>query len=493
MKPIISIKKIKYVLGDRQLFSIDELHINSSEVVHLIGDSGAGKSLFGLSLIGFYANQSAVNFKIDYEIDSPINWQTLRGTNVGYIFQQPKAYFNPTLTCGEQLMELFEEEVSRNDRKSIIINWCEELGLTIGERIFSNYPHEFSIGQLQRLYVISALIKSPELIIADEPFAHLDWPTAKVVATALSNYIKSNKAALLLISHERPGSLIQPDFIWKLDDGKISAESYKRSLSKQNSQINNWNTKPFANADDEIIHIENGCKSYGRLFGKRNEKVNDVLTDINFSINTGQRIGLMGTSGSGKSTLASILSGLNSLTSGQIIGAPQIKYSLRTWLKRNASHVQLVFQDPFTSFNTGQRVVDQIATKKNLSQVKELAFAMGLKEHDIMRNPMKLSGGELQRFALIRALTVDPSPVLLILDEALSALDPQTQSKVLDLLRTTYPDMSILFISHRYQRLEALCEEIYFLDKGRLIYHLKRSNSAQIELPNEVKGLIGEV
>lgn len=491
MNQILSIKSVHYTIGKRKLFSVSNLSIEPGEVIHLLGDSGTGKSLFGLSLIGFYSSQSEVEYEFDAEMFTKDNWRTYRNEYVGYIFQQPKSFFNPVITCGNQLLELLPKEVDKKKNKEIIIDWCRRLKLNITDRVFKDYPHQFSIGQLQRLYVISALIRSPKLIVADEPFAHLDWSTASIVANTLSDYVASQHAGLLLISHELPGSLITPNRIWKLEDGAIKTDLYK---PKPRSRTAKKKIRKHDLSDKStLITIRQIYKVFNNNASALVDKRRHVLSNISFSIKEGDRIGLMGLSGSGKTTLASIITGLEEPTSGNVEGAHEVSYNLRSLFKRRPSMIQMVFQDPYSSFNPSQSVADQIAKKDGQGRLLELMQKMGLRETDMHRTPMALSGGELQRFSLIRSLTVSPAPRVLILDEALSALDERTQNIVLELLHREYPSLAILFISHRYWRLTELCDEIYFLHDGELIHHLSDFEQTHSELPEVVQSLIGKV
>ncbi len=493
MIPVLQIHKLSYCLGDRVLFRVENLTINKGDIIHLKGQSGVGKSLFGLSLIGFFSSQSDIEFNFDISSLKVNDWIHLRKNHVGYIFQQPRAYFNPNLTCGRQLKELVSDKLNPNEANELILKFWQRMQLGDEDSIDIKYPHEYSIGQLQRIYTISALIRNPELIIADEPFAHLDWPTSKIVADCLSDYLEEFNASLLLISHEPPGSLVQCNRIWHLDQGQIS----EHQKSTNDDMRFNMEARGDAIVDGEqskIISLDNVGKQYQAKFAlKRTPADAWALNHISLQIIRGQRLGIMGASGSGKTTLALILCGLLKPSQGQIQGATPSTYSFKTLYRRPPSKIQIVFQDPFSSFNPSRAVGTQIINKRNADLVYDLVSKFGLPGHVLERNSMALSGGELQRLALIRALAVIPAPELLILDESLSALDSDSQNRILDVLSQEFPDLATLYISHRFERLKRLCDQIYFLHKGEFIYNLSPDNSNFDDAPEIVRQLAGQV
>jgi peptide/nickel transport system ATP-binding protein len=490
MKPVYHIKKLNYKIRSKELLAVSDLDIYENDVIHMTGESGAGKSLFGLSLIGFFSTQSEVEYAFEIEKSNVENFEQIRKNVIGYIFQQPKAYFNPSLTCGQQLLELLKSAPVEHAKKRIF-DLCVRLQLERPELLFSKYPHEYSIGQLQRIYVVSALIRSPKLIIADEPFAHLDWQNARIVADCLQEYIESNNAALLLISHEVPGSLMVPNRTWKLANGRITNETFSMA-----EEVNVAKVIPDAkkNNTNVLIKLSNVSKRYHRKFSLNSVTHNKwVLEGIDLEIKTGDRIGLMGASGSGKTTLAMILSGLMHASTGKLIGIHFTEFSLKSLWNREPSPVQLVFQDPFGSFNPAQPVFDQIVNHGNQKQVEELMLEFGLKADLIHQNAMSLSGGELQRMAIIRALSVSPQPRLLILDEALSALDSMTKNRIVNCLDTKFPNMAIAFISHRYERLKSTCQTVHFMHRGRFVYEVGMGHESWADAPRIALELTGQV
>jgi len=484
MNQIFGIHGYSYTINDRTLFKTGDLSIHTGDIIHFHGPSGSGKSLFGLGLIGFFSSNANVEYDFSIDVEKQHDWKNVRSNYVGYIFQQPRAYFNPVKTIGVQLMELIEGD--KDAKAKIIHAWVDRLKINRDQDLLSRYPHQFSIGELQRIYVISAFIRSPKLIIADEPFAHVDWPTAKIIADELTRYVRETHSALLLISHEPPGLLCDPTQIWNLSEGTIR----KTEIEGQNRVTSNLN-RIKTSSTSSVISLLNVSKDYknNSLLSQSN-KIKHALKNISLEIKQGERIGVMGDSGSGKTTLAKLMTGMIAPSDGELFNQTSITFSLSTLFNRKPSAVQLVFQDPFESFNRSQILRDQIITNSNRHIVTELMQKMGVDDDRLDRASFALSGGELQRLAIIRALSVTPKPRLLIMDEALSALDTNNQQIVLSTFQEEFPDLAIMYISHRFHRLKALCDRIIFLDKGSISYEHDSSKSDWSQAPDRVRALV---
>ena len=490
MKPIFHIEHLHYKIDRKIMLDVRDMSVLPKDMIHLRGQSGIGKSLFGLSLIGIFAKDAIVNYKYNIALDPMTDWRRIRHDTVGYIFQQPRAYFNPVRTCGDQLLELCNE-TSENSKSKIIL-WTEQLKLSIGTSIFQRYPHEFSIGELQRIYVISALIRNPKFIIADEPFAHIDWPTAKIVAGVLQNYIEDNQAALLLISHERPGTLLEANRYWHLDGGLITEvqEDPKLAYRTEEGSLTKYQQDPSR----QNIRLSGIKKKYTNKLFNFSKKSNALILDnIDLTINPGDRIGIMGNSGSGKTTLAKIIAGLEHPTDGKCEQINELIFDWRSVFDRKASPVQLVFQDPFSSFNSAQPLGKQILTTQNADEVNSLMKKLALDHGILKRTSRQLSGGELQRLAIIRALSGRPGPRLIILDEALSALDENSRKTTLKLFHTEYPDLALLFISHRFYKLKDCCRRIFFIVDGRIDFEWRQEDENWTHAPAHVRKLAGQL
>ena len=207
-----------------------------------------------------------------------------------------------------------------------------------------------------------------------------------------------------------------------------------------------------------------------------------ALSDINFTLNSEETLGIVGESGCGKSTLAKVLTQLEAPTNGniEILGKDYEKYSAKEF----HSLIQMVFQDPYQSLNPRKKAFDIIAdplrinTDKTESEIKELVFAMmkkvGLREEFAARYPHHFSGGQRQRLGIARALMLRPK--VLILDEPVSALDVSIQAQVLNLLLQLQKEFSLsyLFISHDLSVIQHISDRIMVMYLGRVVEYGSR-------------------
>ncbi|CAH1198916.1 dipeptide/oligopeptide/nickel ABC transporter ATP-binding protein [Paenibacillus sp. JJ-223] len=227
-----------------------------------------------------------------------------------------------------------------------------------------------------------------------------------------------------------------------------------------------------------VKHVKKRYKMPGKFLRPVQK---NVLTDVSFHLNEGDCLGIIGESGSGKSTLSRMLLGLEQHDGGeiQIDGVPHKK-----WIRQNKGKISVVFQDYRTSVNPNWTIGQIIEEPLNMlgdmktNQVERtqwIASLVGkvqLPADVLSRHPHELSGGQLQRVCIARALTTRPKYV--VLDEAISSLDVSVQAQILTLLKDLQSEfrLSYLFIAHDLQAVAYLCNRLAFLRDGRIIEEL---------------------
>ncbi len=229
-----------------------------------------------------------------------------------------------------------------------------------------------------------------------------------------------------------------------------------------------------------MLEVKNIYKSYSKqksLFVKERQ---DILQGVSFSVKQGDCVGLIGESGSGKSTLSRLIVGLEQPSSGEIMMEGQ---NIITWSTSHYGEMSIVFQDYNTSANprfTVQEIIAEplVALQKTgqlKTQILELIDKVGLSTTLLGRYPHELSGGQLQRVCLARAISTHPR--FMVLDETLSSLDVSVQAQILELLRTLKDDlhMTYLFIAHDLQLITNLCDQVLFLYQGKIVERLYSS------------------
>jgi len=186
-----------------------DFHVNSGEIVGLVGESGCGKTVTSLSIIGLIPAPGKVEGKIDF-IDQDLTQLSIeelsdiRGKQISMIFQQPQSSLNPVLTVGDQVAEVLHihQDIRKEDAWDKAIDMLRIVGIPSPEKKGHAYPHEMSGGQAQRVMIAMALILNPMLLIADEPTTALDVTIQAQILDLMRGLNKKMNTAIVLITHD---------------------------------------------------------------------------------------------------------------------------------------------------------------------------------------------------------------------------------------------------------------------------------------------------
>ncbi len=194
------------------LLAIDDVsfHIDEGEVLGVVGESGAGKSLTGVSIIGLLEPPGRVaggRIRLEGERIDQLSYEEMRrirGKKIGAIFQDPLTSLNPLYTIGRQLQETIavHTDLGRDRARARAIELLGEVGIPAAERRIDSYPHEFSGGMRQRVVIALALCANPRLIIADEPTTALDVSIQAQIIALLKKLCRDHRTAVMLITHD---------------------------------------------------------------------------------------------------------------------------------------------------------------------------------------------------------------------------------------------------------------------------------------------------
>ena len=471
------------------------LRLDKGQSIGIVGESGSGKSLTALSALGLLdkktfrtSGEILVNNKNIFELDD-LYLNKIRGNEISMIFQEPMLSLNPVKTLHSQIsecIELSDLELDENDIK----NSLSSVGLSDINKILNSYPHMISGGQRQRFMIAMAILRQPNIIIADEPTTALDVTLQKQILDTLNNLKSDLNMSMVLISHDIELIRRYCDQIAVMKDGMIienqstikifsaPKDSYTKELVDFKSS--EFRNKNFSN-NVRILETKNLYCKYllkDSLFKKKKEFFN-ALRNINIHIHEGESVGIVGESGSGKTTLAMTIMHLLSYD-GEISICKDIN---KTNIFRDRSlrkNFQIIFQDPFSSLSP-RMTIEQILSEGiiNLLNIKSestiydmcknIIEEVGLKEEMLRRYPQEFSGGQRQRIAIARALVLQPK--LLILDEPTSALDVLVQQSVVNLLidlQDKY-NLSYCFISHDLNLIRKICHRTYVMKDSRIV------------------------
>ena len=528
-KPLLIVKGLSISSKDRLLLNRLSFTVNSNEIVAIVGESGSGKSLTAHSVAGllFKTPLSISSEKMqlgaqDLTYLSNKDWKTIRGRELGMIFQEPQSSLNPSMRCGPQVLERLQKNRigTPKDHQTRVLDSFDAVQLPQPERIYKSYPHELSGGQKQRVMIAMALIGSPQLLIADEPTTALDVTVQKEILTLIKEQQKAYKMSVLFISHDLSLVAQFADRVLVMQEGKLlergtveeifknPQEPYTQGLlyarpqpdkrlerlptvadfyKKQNtfqsvSKASRTKRHKTIYSQKPLLEVKALVKEYPltRHWFKENESLRAV-DKVSFDIYPGETLGLVGESGCGKSTVSRAMVYLDPPTAGDIRYKGRSILGLKAYaLRELRKEIQLVFQDPFAALHPLKSIGDAIAEPLYVHQLESgkaaqkqrvynLLEKVGMGEEYYQRYPHQLSGGQRQRVVIARALATEPQ--LLILDESVAALDISVQAQVLNLLNDLKDQLklSYLFISHDLNVVKYMADRILVMQNGILV------------------------
>lgn len=485
---ILSVNSLSLAIGNLKLLEDVSFNVAAGEIVAVTGESGSGKSLTALSIMQLLPTSARTSGTIDFLGNNLLTTPEremcdLRGQQISMVFQEPMTALNPVQTIGAQVVEVvrIHKKISKSAAKNLAEDILTRVGLPPDRVPMSRYPHELSGGQRQRVVIALAMMLRPKLLIADEPTTALDVTTQAKILELLKSLVREFDMGLIFITHDLAVVSQMADRMIVMNKGKVveSGETqrvltrprhpYTQSLRRAASHT--VKSVPRETLDKQILSATNATRTYNR-------NAPAALTDVTFKINQGDRIGLVGESGSGKSTLARAILGLEPLQGGMIhFKGEAVHVDMPS---RQRAAMQVVFQDPFGSFNPRHKVGRLIAepyflhpnAPKGIARETEIADTLqsvGLHPSDAEKYIHEFSGGQRQRIAIARALILKPEFV--IFDEAVSALDVSTRARILDLIAdiSSKRNLTYLFISHDLNVVREVTDRVLVIKSGKIV------------------------
>ena len=530
--PVISLDhlRVEFETDGGTVVAVNDISFKvfPGETVCLVGESGSGKSVTSLSLmrlVEFGGGQitggkmllsrdekQTVNLS---EVDAG-TMRSIRGNEIGMIFQEPMTSLNPVFSIERQLTDglRLHTNLSASETREKALELLKEVRIPDPEKRLRQYPHELSGGMRQRVVIAMAMACRPRLLIADEPTTALDVTIQAEILSLINRLKRETGMAVLFITHDMAVVAQMADRVVVMYQGNLieegsvddifssPKEDYTKALLAAVPQLGQMAgtslpsplnipgvavaVKPAREVIDtekktllEVKNLVTRFPVYGGIFRQKVANVHAV-ENVSFTINRGETMALVGESGCGKSSCGRSILRLVEPTSGDIFLDGKNIISLNGRELRSARRdMQMVFQDPYASLNPYMRLREQIAeplknfglaTRSELDDiVRDILEKVELPVSFLRRFPHELSGGQRQRVAIARAIVVNPS--LVITDEAVSALDVSVQAQVLNLMMSLQDELglSYLFISHDMAVVERVSHKVGVMYLGRLV------------------------
>lgn len=466
------------------------MNLHKGEIIGLIGESGAGKSTFGLAGMGYTKpGCRIVSGSIRLEDEelvgaSASRLREIRGNSVSYVAQSAAEAFNPAHRLIEQFVEapvqhgkLRGDEAARRGQELY-----RQLDLPDPDNIGNRFPHQVSGGQLQRAMTAMAMGCDPRLIVFDEPTTALDVTTQIEVLSTIKEAVRARGVAAIYITHDLAVVAQLADRIMVLRYGDLVEEGDARSLLENPQQeytkrllaVRSLREEKDATKRDETVLEVSGVSA---RYPRADEH---VLKDISVSVQKGKTVAVVGESGSGKSTLARVITGLLPPLQGEVrfCGAA-LSPALANRGREQLRSIQMIYQMPDVALNPRQKIAEIIGRPlefylglkgaEKQTAVNRLLEQIELPTDYAARYPAQLSGGEKQRICIARALAAEPD--LIICDEVTSALDQLVAEGILELLQNLQNQLGVsyLFITHDLATVKAIADSIVVMHQGRVV------------------------
>ncbi|MFJ3407438.1 dipeptide ABC transporter ATP-binding protein [Promicromonospora sp. NPDC090134] len=505
--PLLRVRGLDVAYGDTPVVRGVDLDVARGERVAIVGQSGSGKSTVIAALLRLLPGAGRITggtVELDGEdlaTAGESRMRAVRGGRIGLVPQDPGTNLNPAMRLGDQVADALRADGMPGPAvRRRVLELLAEAGVPEPERRARQFPHEFSGGMRQRVLIAMALAREPELLLADEPTSALDVTVQRRILDHLVALAEAHGTAMILVTHDLGLAADRADRVIVMLDGRIVEQGtpeqvlrspqheYTRRLVAAapaavvaQGEAGALSARADSAAGDspaggDVVTVRNLVKEY-RVRGRGG--LLRAVDDVSFAVPRGGTTALVGESGSGKTTVSRILLGLETPTSGEaLVDGKAIAGAGRAERRALRRRVQPVFQDPYASLDpthTVERVIDEplrifgIGDRESRrARVAELLEQVALPRDVAQRHPGALSGGQRQRVAIARALA--PEPELLVLDEAVSALDVLVQEQILDLLADLQERLGVsyLFISHDLAVVRGIADNVVVLRQGRV-------------------------
>jgi peptide/nickel transport system ATP-binding protein len=501
--PLLEIRSLSVSIDTVPIIKQISLAVSAGEILGLVGASGSGKSLTALAILGLLPAHARVAGAVrlrgkDLTHLSARELQSIRGRDIGMVFQEPLSALNPLMSIGDQVAETvrLHRSVSAAEARAMAREALDLAGLRGEQGALDRLPYELSGGQRQRVAIAIATVLRPALLIADEPTTALDVGTQAQVLRLLQDLARDYRMGVILVTHDMAVISQVTDRVAVMHQGEIVEHGATLQVLRH---LHHPYTKALRDAADLKPKVESRAPDTSRAVLQVRSIVREyprkrrswrqasqplrAVDRASLIIHPGENVGLVGESGSGKSSLLRVILALERPQAGEVrLLGEGFSTAGGASLRRLRRSIQAVFQDPYGSFDPQWSVERLVAepfylldsppnAAERRRKVAEALEQVGLSAADAARHPHEFSGGQRQRIAIARALITEPAVV--VFDEAVSALDVVLRAQILELLAELAQRLKLayLFVSHDLNVVRSIADRVYVMQQGRIVEH----------------------
>jgi len=497
---LLEISDLNVSIDQTPILNSLSIALNAGEVLGLAGESGSGKTMTALAIAGLLPARARMSGEIVLDgmrlsDASEKEFCNLRGRDIGVVFQEPMTALNPVMTIGHQVAETvrIHRRVSRGAARRLARETLDKVGLPASRFPMGRYPHNLSGGQRQRVAIAIAIALRPKLLIADEPTTALDVTTQSEILALFRQLVSDDGIGLILVTHDLAVIAQTAERVAVMKDGAIVDQGDVAKVFQATTQpyvkmlLKNAVHVPVRSGAREVgptpvLETRNVVREYPgarTLFGRGAPL--RAVDDVDLQVYANENVGLVGESGCGKSTLLRTILGLDRAQAGEVrVFGERFPATRKDDMRRLRQRIQVVFQDPYGTFDPRWRVAQIVSENFHLfdspptgadarRRVDEMLDQVGMKSSDAKRFPHQFSGGQRQRIAIARALITGPA--IIALDEAVSALDVSIRARILDLLAELSDRLGVscLFVTHDLSVVRSITDRVLVMKEGRIV------------------------